>query len=123
LDSKKIKLVSLKGNQPWILTGSTDAKVEALLLWSSDVKSWIIGKDPDVGDRLKAEGEKGNRGWDGWMASPIQRTWVWETRGGWWRTGKPGVLQSTGSRRVRHELATEKQQQNRTYTDLYVVLW
>ena len=45
-------------------------------------------------ERLKAGGEGDNRGWDGWMASPIQWTWVWASSGRWWRTGKPGVLQS-----------------------------
>ena len=51
-----------------------------------------------------------NRGWDGWMASPTQWTWVWASSGRWWRTGKPGVLQSMGSQRVRHDWATEPQQ-------------
>ena len=47
------------------------------------------------------------RGWDGWMASPTQRTWVWASSGSWWWTGKPGVLQSMGLQRVRHSWATE----------------
>ena len=47
LDSKQIKLINPKGNQPWILTGRTDAK--APILWPPDVKSWPIGKDPDAG--------------------------------------------------------------------------
>ena len=37
------------------------------------------------------------RGWDGWMASPTQQTWVWINSGSWWRTGRPGMLQSMGS--------------------------
>ena len=41
----------------------------------------------------------------------MQWTWVWANSGKWWRTGKPGVLQSMGSQRVRHDLATEQQQQ------------
>ena len=41
-----------------------------------------------------------NRGWDGWMASLTQWTWVWVSSGSWWWTGKPGVLQSTGSQSV-----------------------
>ena len=40
------KPVNPKGNQPWILTGRTDAEVETLILWPSDVKSWLIGKNP-----------------------------------------------------------------------------
>ena len=53
--------------------------------------------------RLKAGGEGDNRGWDGWMASPTHWTWVWASPRSWWQTGKPGVLQSTGLQRVRHD--------------------
>ena len=49
LDCKQIKLVNPKGNQLWISIGRTDAKAEALILWPPDVKSWLIGKDPDAG--------------------------------------------------------------------------
>ena len=42
-----------------------------------------------------------NRGWDGWMASPTQWTWLWASSRRQWRTGKPGVLHSMGSQRVR----------------------
>ena len=49
LDSKEIKPVNPKGNQPWILIGRTDAETEALMLWPPDVKSQIIRKDPDAG--------------------------------------------------------------------------
>ena len=57
--------------------------------------------------RLKAGGEGDDRGWNGWMASPTQWTWVWVNFGSWWRTGKLGVLQSVGSQRVRHDWVTE----------------
>ena len=50
---------------------------------------------------------RGNREWDGWMASPTQWTWVWANSGRQWRTGKPGV--SMGSQRVGHDLVTEQQ--------------
>ena len=53
-------------------------------------------------DRLKARGEGDDRGWDGWMASPTQWTWVWASSRSWWWTGKPGVLQSMRSQRVKH---------------------
>ena len=49
LDSKEIKPVNPKGNQPWIFIGRTDAEAEAPILWPPDVKSWLIGKDPDAG--------------------------------------------------------------------------
>ena len=54
---------------------------------------------------------KGSSKWDGWMASPTQRTWVWANSGRWWRTGKPGMLQSMGLQKVGHDLATEHQKE------------
>ena len=55
LDSKEIKPVNPKGNQPWIFTWRNDAEAEAPVLWPPDVKSWFIRKDPDAGKdwRLK----------------------------------------------------------------------
>ena len=64
-------------------------------------------KRPWCWERLKVGGEGDNRGWDGWMASLTQWTWVWVNSGSWWSTGKPGVLQSMGSQRVRPNWATE----------------
>ena len=64
-------------------------------------------KRPWCWERLKAGGEGDDRGWDGWMASPTQRTWVWVNSGSWWWTGRPGVLQSMGSQRVGHDWVTE----------------
>ena len=58
LHCKEIKLVNAKGNQPWICFGRTDAKAEAPILWPPDVKSWLIGKDPDAGKDWRQE-EKG----------------------------------------------------------------
>ena len=53
--------------------------------------------------------EKGdNRGWGLWMASPTQWTWVWVNSGGWWWTGRPGMLQFMGSQRVGHNCVTEQ---------------
>ena len=49
LDSKEIKPVNPVRNQPWIFTGKTDAEAEAPILWPTDVKSWLIEKDPDAG--------------------------------------------------------------------------
>ena len=49
LDSKEIKPVNPKGNQPWIFVARTDGEAEAPIHWPSDVKSWLIGKDPDAG--------------------------------------------------------------------------
>ena len=55
-------------------------------------------------------GEEDDRQWDGWMASLTWWTWVWASSGSWWWTRKPGVLQSMGSQRVRHDLSTKQQQ-------------
>ena len=67
---------------------------------SSLEKTMMLGK-------MKAGGDGGDRGWDGWMTSLIQWTWVWENSGSWWWTGKPGVPQSTELQRVIHDWATE----------------
>ena len=48
LDCREIQSVNPKGNQPWIFTGGTDAEAEAPILWPSDAKSRLIGKDPDA---------------------------------------------------------------------------
>ena len=75
-----------------------------LATWCEELIHW---KRPWCWERLKTGGEGDDRGWDGWMASPNQWTWVWESSGSWWWTRKPGVLQYLGSQRVRHNWATE----------------
>ena len=86
LDCKEIKPVNPKGNQSWIFTGRTDTEAETPTFWPPDVKSQLIGKDPDAGEKLKAGGEGDGRGRDGWMTSLTQWTWVWTSSGRWWRT-------------------------------------
>ena len=63
-------------------------------------------KRPWCWERSKV-GEGDDREWDGWVASPTQQTWVWVNSGSWRWTGRPGVLQSMGSQRVRHDRVTE----------------
>ena len=58
LDSKEIQLVHLKGDQSWVFIGRTDVEAETPILRSPDAKSWLIGKDPDVGKDWRQE-EKG----------------------------------------------------------------
>ena len=70
LDCKEIKLVNLKGNQPWILIGRTDAEAEAPILWSPD-EDPTLWERPWCWERLRGEEEKGISGWDGWMVSLI----------------------------------------------------
>ena len=77
------------------------------LMWRADSleKTLTLGK-------IEGKGQEGSRGWDGWITSPTQWTWIWTIPGdSGWRTGMPGVLQSMESRRVRHDLATEQRQQ------------
>ena len=71
LDSKEIKPVNPKGNQPSIFIAQTDAETESPLLWPPDVKSWLIGKDPDAGKNWGQEGkgvtEDEMVGWHQWL--------------------------------------------------------
>ena len=108
LDCKEIQPVHPKGNQSWIFIGRTDAEAEAPILWPPNVKNWLIGKDPDAGKDWGQE-EKGMTEDESWMASSTQWTWVWTSSVRRWRTGEPGMLQSMGSQRIRHNLATEQQ--------------
>ena len=106
LDCKEIQAVHPKGDQSWVFTGRTDVEAETPILWPPDVKSWFIWKDPDA-ERLRAGGEGDDRGWDVWMASPTQWTWVSVNSGSWWWTERPGMLQSMGLQRVGHDWVTE----------------
>ena len=106
LDCKEIQPVYPKGNQSWIFTGRTDVEAETPILWPPDAKSQLTGKDPDAGKDWGWE-EKGTTGWDGWVASSTQWTWVWVNSRSWWWTGRPGVLQFMGSLRGRHNWVTE----------------
>ena len=105
LDCKEIQPVHSKGDQSWIFIGRTNVEAETPILWPPDAKSWLIWKDPDAGKDWGQE-EKGTTG-DGWMASPTRWTWVSVNSGSWWWTGRPGVLKTIGSQRVRHDWATE----------------
>ena len=107
LDCKEIKPVHPKGNQSWIFIWRTDTEAETPILWPPDAENWLIRKDPDGWERLKARGVGDDRGWDDWMALPTQWTWVWASCRSWWWIGKPGMLQSLGSQRVRHNCMTQ----------------
>ena len=101
-ESLQIKPVHPKINQSWTFIGRTVAEAEAPIVWPPYVKSWLLRKDPEAGQDWRQE-ETGTTGWDGWMASLTQWIWVWESSRSWRRTGKPGVLQSMVSLRVRPE--------------------
>ena len=108
LDCKKIQPVHPKGNQSWVVIGSTDAEAESTILWPPDVKSWLTGKHLDAGEDWRQEVEGDDRGLHGWMPSLTQWTWVWASSGSWWWTGKSGMLQCMRSKRVRHAWATNR---------------
>ena len=89
----------------WSWDPNTQATGCKELTQSTRLRHWEI---------LKARGEGDNRAWGGWMASLIQWTWVWASSGSWWWTGRPGVVQSMGLQRVRHDWETEV-----NWTDTY----
>ena len=91
-----------------------------LATWCEELTYW---KRPWCWERLKAGGEGVDRGWDGWMASLTQWTWVWASSGSWWWTGGVGVLQSMGSLRVRHNWATELDWMYLQYVLLAALCW
>ena len=105
LDCKDIQPVHPKGvlgvhwkDWCWIWNSNTLAtSCEELTHWK---RLWCW-------EGLGAGGEGDNRGWDGWMASPTQWTWVWVNSGCWWWTGRPGVLWFMGSQRDGHNSVTE----------------
>ena len=99
----------LKGNQSILKEISPKYSLEGLMLKlklqylatrCEELSHW---KRPWCWEKLKAGGEGDDRGWDGWMASLIQWTWVWASSRSWWWKGRPGVLQSMGSQRVGHD--------------------
>ena len=107
LDCKEIQSVHPKWNQFWIFIRRTDAETQTPIFWPPDTLPPFHLKRPWCWERLKAGGEVDDRGWDGWMVSQTWWTWIWVSSGIFWWTGRPGVLWSMGSQRVRHNWATE----------------
>ena len=108
LDCKEIQQVHPKGVhwKSWVSIGRIDFEAETPIFWPPDAKSWLILKRPWCWERLRVGGKGNDRGWDGWMASPTQWTWVWVDSGSWWWIGRPGVLRFVGLQRVGHDWAT-----------------
>ena len=86
LDCKEIQSVHSKGNQSWIFIGNWSWNSSTLATWWEELTHL---KRPWCWERLKEGGEGDIRGWDGWMASPAQWTWVWVSSWSWWWTGSP----------------------------------
>ena len=106
LDCKELQPVHPKGDQSWVFIGRTDIEAETPILWylmriaDSFEKTLMLGK-------VEGRGEGDDRGWEGWMASQTQWTWISVNSGSWWWTGRPGVLQFMGSQWVGHDWVTE----------------
>ena len=102
LNCKDIQLAHPK-DQSWVFIGRTDVEAETPNRLAPWCKKLTHLKRPWCWERLKVGGKGDDRGWDGWMASLTQWTWVWVNSRSWWWTGRPAVLQSMGSQRVRHD--------------------
>ena len=107
LDCREIQPVHPKGEQSWVFTVRTDVEAETPNTLATSRKELTHWKRLWCWEGLGAGGEGDDRGWDGWMASLTQWTWVWVNSRSWWWTRRPGVLQFMGSQRVRHDWATE----------------
>ena len=96
--------VVMHGFKSWCIKEAERRRTDAFQLWC-----WRRMRVPCCWERLRAGGEEGSRGWDGWMALLTQWAWVWANSGRQWKTEKPNVLQSLGSQRVGHDwLKTSK---------------
>ena len=102
LDYKEVQPVNPTGNHSWIFCWGWNSNT--LATWCEELTHL---KRLLCWEGLKVEGEGDDRGWDGWMPSLMQWTWVWVGSQSWWWTGKPGALQSMGSHWVRHNCATD----------------
>ena len=112
LDWMETKPVNPKENQSWVFIERTDAEAEAPILWPPDVKSWLIGKNPDAGkDRGQEEKGATEDEMVGWHHKVNGHEFK-QTQGDGEGQGSLGVLQSIGSQRVKHDLATEQHHQH-----------
>ena len=96
LDCKEIQPVHPKGDQSWVFIGRPDAEAETPTLWPIWCEEPSHWERPWCWERLKTGGEGADREWDGWMALPMQWTWIWVSSKSWWWTWKPGVMKSMG---------------------------
>ena len=122
LDCKEIQPVHPKGISPGCSLEELMLKLKLQylghLMWRTDSleKTLMLGK-------IEGGGDRGDRGWDGWMASPTQWKWVWVNSGSWQWTGWCVVLQSMGSQRVRHYWVTELNWTEQNFTLGKTVGW
>ena len=105
LDCKKINQSTLKKSTLNIPRKDRCWSSNTLATWPEEPTHW---KRHLCWERLRAGREGGDRGWDSWMATLTQWTWVWAKSGRQWRTGKPGMLLSMRSQRGGHGSMTEQ---------------
>ena len=97
----RVHWTTRRSNQSILKESSPEYSLEGLMLKLQHFghlmqKKLTHWKRPWCWERLKVGGEGDDRGWNGWMASLIQWTWIWASSRSWWQTGKPGVFQSMG---------------------------
>ena len=109
----RVPWTARRSNQSILKGISPECSLEGLILklklqyFGHLMQKLTLWKRPWCWEWSKVGGEGINRRWDDWMASPTQWTWVWIGSESWWWTGKPGMLQSMGSQRVRHNWVSE----------------
>ena len=110
---EKTPWTARRSNQSILKEISAEYSLEGLILklklqyFGHLMRGLTHSKTPWCWERLKAGEGRDDRGWDGWMTSLTLWTRVWVNSGSWWLIGKPGMLQSMGLQRVRHDWATE----------------
>ena len=116
LNCKDIKPVNSKGNQPWIFIGRTHAEAEPPILWLPNTKIWkesFYWKISWSWERLRAKGEAGDRGWDGWMAHVhgwLKGHEFEQILGDCEGRGSLTCLSPRGQQRAAHNLVAKQQQ-------------
>ena len=114
LEGKEIQPVNPKGNQSWIFIGRTDAKAKTPVLWPTDAKNWLIGKDPDVGKDWRQEEKVATEdemaGWHRWLNGHEFKQAPGDGEG----QGSLECCSPWGHKESRHDLVTEKN----TYIDI-----
>ena len=106
LHCEEIQPVHPKGYQSWVFIGRTYTEAETPIFGHLMGRTDSLKKTLMLG-KIEVRRRRGHRGWDGWMISQTQQTWIWPSSGSCWWTGKPGVLQSMASQRVRQDWETE----------------
>ena len=106
----RVPWTAKRSNQSILKEINPEYTLEGMMLklklqyWCEELTSL---KRPWCWERLKVGGEGDNRGWDCWMASLTQWTWVWVSSRSWWWTGRPGLLESIWLQRVRYYWVTK----------------